>query len=150
MPCVDILVMEAILMNKSYSELIKLSTYEERFEYLKLDGRVGEATFGYDRYLNQILYRSKEWKDFRRRILIRDGGCDLAVPGYDINSRAIIHHINPITVEDVLNRDSKIFDPDNVITVTHQTHQAIHYGDKNLLPQAPVIRKPNDTCPWKL
>ena len=138
-------------MNKSYSELIKIPTFEERFEYLKLEGKVGAATFGYERYLNQILYNSKEWKDFRNRIIIRDNGCDLAFEDRDIprGARLIIHHINPITVDDILSRDPCLFDPENVITTIKRTHDAIHYGDASLLYQNPVDRKPNDTVPWR-
>lgn len=134
---------------KTYSELILLPTFEERYRYLRLDGAVGKVTFGYDRYLNQILYHSDEWKGFRRDIIIRDNGCDLACIGFDIFDRAIVHHINPITVEDVLKRNPMIFDPENVITTIHNTHQAIHYGDEGLLIRAPTERSRNDTCPWK-
>lgn len=134
---------------KTYSELIAIPTYEERFEYLKLGGAVGKATFGYDRYLNQILYSSDKWKRFRNNIIIRDNGCDLACEGFDIPGRALIHHINPITVEDVLSLSPKVFDPENVITTVLNTHNAIHYGDKNLLVIAPIVRTKNDTCPWK-
>lgn len=136
-------------MMKTYTELITIPTFEERFQYLKLDGVVGQSTFGYDRYLNQILYHSDEWKRFRRDIIVRDNGCDLACEGFDIQIRPLIHHINPITVEDVLNRHPKVFDPDNVITTTYTTHRAIHYGDASQLIIAPIIRTPNDTCPWK-
>ena len=134
---------------KSYSELMRLKTFEERYQYLRIGGAVGAETFGYDRYLNQILYNSHDWRKFRNPIIIRDNGCDLACLDRELESRVIIHHINPITVEDVLNRDPKIFDPENVICVSHNTHQAIHYGDENLLYKNPVERKPNDTCPWK-
>lgn len=134
---------------KTYSELITLPTFEERYNYLKLNGRVGESTFGYDRYLNQILYTSKEWRRFRDEIIIRDNGCDIACEGFEFSGRATVHHINPITVEDVINRSPKVFDPENVITVSDNTHKAIHYGDENLLIKAPVIRTQNDTCPWK-
>lgn len=137
------------MMIKTYSELITIPTYEERYKYLKLNGIVGKETFGYDRYLNQILYTSREWRRFRDEILIRDDGCDLAFPGFEIPVRAIIHHIDPITVEDVLKRHPKVFDPENVITVSHNTHEAIHYGDEQMLVIAPTIRKPNDTCPWR-
>lgn len=134
---------------KSYSELMRLKTFEERYQYLRIGGAVGAETFGYDRYLNQILYNSHDWRKFRNPIILRDNGCDLACLDRELESRVIIHHINPITVEDVLNRDPKIFDPENVICVSHNTHQAIHYGDENLLYKNPVERKPNDTCPWK-
>lgn len=135
---------------KTYSELITLPTFEERFEYLKLHGRVGAETFGYERYLNQILYNSYEWKtETRPKIILRDEACDLACPGFDIPTRILIHHINPITVDDVLNRNPKVFDPDNLICVSHKTHQAIHYGDESLLTIRPIERTRNDTCPWR-
>lgn len=134
---------------KCYSELITIPTFIERFRYLKLRGIVGEETFGYDRYLNQILYKTPEWRTFRRDIILRDGGRDLACEGYDIYERIIIHHINPITVEDVLKRHPKIFDPENVVCTVLNTHNAIHYGDESLLWTEPVERVPNDTCPWR-
>lgn len=136
-------------MIRTYSELINLPTYEERFKYLSLKGEIGKVTFGYDRYLNQILYNSPEWRRFRRDIIVRDKGCDLACEGYEIYSRALIHHINPITVEDIINRHSSVFDPENVITTIHNTHNAIHYGDESLLMTAPIKRSRNDTCPWR-
>lgn len=135
---------------KTYSELITIPTFLERYKYLKIGGQVGVATFGHDRYLNQILYSSGEWKCFRRDIILRDNGCDLGCSEFEIYELALIHHINPITVEDVLNRDPKIFDPENVITTSRNTHNAIHYGDENLLPIGPIERCPNDTCPWKI
>ena len=134
---------------KSDSKMLTFPTLEERFRYLELKGSVGKDTFGYDRYLNQILYHSGEWKSFRNDIIIRDNGCDLACEGYEIHQRILIHHINPITVEDVLNRSPKVFDPENVVCVSHITHNAIHYGDENLLMTAPVERSQNDTCPWR-
>lgn len=134
---------------KTYSELITLPTFEERYRYLKLDGVVGQATFGYDRYLNQILYTSREWRHFRNEIIVRDNGCDMGCKGYDVVTRVTVHHINPITVEDVINRNPKVFDPENVITVSDNTHKAIHYGDESLLPIVPIERKANDTCPWR-
>lgn len=134
---------------KTYSELITIPTFEERFEYLQLKGSVGKDTFGYDRHLNQVLYRSPEWKRLRNQIIIRDCGCDLACEGYDIHSKVLIHHLNPITVEDVLARSRKVFDPDNLICVSHNTHNAIHYGDVDLLVTGPIIRTKNDTCPWR-
>lgn len=133
---------------KTYSELILLPTFLERYNYLKIGGRVGKETFGYDRYLNQVLYSSDDWKRFRRDIIIRDLGSDLACEGYEIYGKALVHHINPITVEDVLNRSPKIFDPENVITTTLNTHNAIHYGDESLLALF-TERTANDTCPWK-
>lgn len=134
---------------RTYSELITIPTFEERFEYLQLKGSVGKDTFGYDRYLNQVLYRSPEWKRLRNQIIIRDGGCDLACDGYDIYNKVLIHHLNPITVEDVLTRSRKVFDPDNLVCVSHSTHNAIHYGDVDLLVTGPIIRTKNDTCPWR-
>lgn len=136
-------------MIRTYSELIMLPTFLDRFRYLQLGGRVGAETFGYDRYLNQILYRTAEWKRFRNEIIVRDNGCDLACDGYDIVGKVLVHHINPITVEDVLNRTAKVFDPENVISTTLNTHNAIHYGDESLLVTEPIERKPNDTCPWR-
>ena len=134
---------------KTYSELITIPTFEERFEYLQLKGSVGKDTFGYDRHLNQVLYRSPEWKRLRNQIIIRDCGCDLACDGYGIHSKVLIHHLNPITVEDVLARSRKVFDPDNLVCVSHNTHNAIHYGDVDLLVTGPIIRTKNDTCPWR-
>ena len=135
---------------KTYSELIKLPTFRERFEYLQLNGAVGASTFGHDRYLNQILYHTYEWLRFRREIIIRDNGCDLGCAEYEIAGRVLVHHINPITVEDILNRSSNLFDPDNVICTSHDTHNAIHYGDINLLGIEPVERTQYDTCPWRV
>ena len=134
---------------RTYSELITIPTFEERFKYLQLKGSVGKDTFGYDRYLNQVLYRSPEWKRLRNQIIIRDDGCDLACDGYDIYDKVLIHHLNPITVEDVLTRNRKVFDPDNLVCVTHNTHNAIHYGDADLLITEPITRTKNDTCPWR-
>lgn len=134
---------------KSYSELITIPTFEERFEYLQLKGSVGKDTFGYDRYLNQILYRSPEWKKLRNQIIIRDCGCDLACEGYEIYGRILIHHLNPITVDDVLDRNRKVFDSNNLVCVTHNTHNAIHYGDASMLLTGPIVRTKNDTCPWR-
>lgn len=138
------------ITNRTYSELITIPTFKERFEYLKLDGSVGIETFGYDRYLNQILYKSSEWRKFRNQIIVRDNGCDLACSGFEIyGQKVLIHHINPISVEDVIHRSCNVFDADNVITTTLDTHNAIHYGDVDLLTIGPVERMPNDTCPWK-
>ena len=140
----------ALMIIKSYSELIKIPTYKERFEYLKLDGIVGKDTFGYDRYLNQAFYNSPEWRRFRRDIIIRDNGCDLACEGYEIRGKIILHHINLITQDDLISRRRDVlFDPENIICVTHNTHNAIHYGDANLLITGPIERVANDTCPWK-
>ncbi len=134
---------------KSYSVVILLPTLEERFEYLKLKGRVGAETFGYDRYMNQILYHDPEWKRVRREVIIRDNGCDLGVKDQEIQGRILVHHINPITIDDVKLRRYCVFDLDNLICTSHDTHNAIHYGDSNLLPKNPIERTPNDTCPWK-
>lgn len=134
---------------KTYSELIAISSFEERFGYLRLKGSVGKDTFGYDRYLNQILYNSPEWKKLRNQIIIRDNGCDLACEGYEIYGRILIHHLNPITVDDVLDRNRKVFDPNNLVCVTHNTHNAIHYGDASMLLTGPIVRTKNDTCPWR-
>ncbi len=134
---------------KTYSELSKLETFKERYQYLKLDGIVGEETFGFDRYLNQILYKSDEWKQCRRDIIIRDNGCDLGCEGFEVYGRILIHHINPITVDDIVNRNSKVFDPENLILTSHNTHQAIHYGNEDLLVKTPIERSKNDTSPWR-
>lgn len=139
-----------MMTKRTYSDLSKLKSFEERFDYLKLDGAVGEETFGFDRYLNQALYSSKEWKHVKNQVIIRDEGCDLGISGNKINRKAIIHHMNPITREQIENRDSEIFNPEYLITVSHSTHNAIHYGDKDLLArQAPVERKQGDTVPWR-
>lgn len=134
---------------KTYSELIILPTFIERFNYLKIGGQVGEQTFGYDRYLNQILYRTPEWKRFRRDIVVRDMGCDLACDDREIVGKVIVHHLNPLLIDDVVNLSPKIFDPENVVCCSLDTHNAIHYGDTNLLMKEPVVRTKNDTCPWK-
>lgn len=134
---------------KSYSELMSLPTFTERYQYLRIGSKIGEATFGYDRYLNQILYTSREWRRFRDQIIVRDNGCDLGCLDRELRERIIVHHINPITVEDVINRNPMVFDPENVICVSHNTHEAIHYGDEDLLVKNPIERKPNDTCPWR-
>lgn len=136
-------------MSKCYSELIALPTFIERYRYLKLNGVVGEDTFGFKRWLNQVLYMSSDWKSFRRDIARRDNGCDLAVQGFEIYGPVIVHHIVPITYEDVLNRSKCLFDPENAILTQLGTHNAIHYGDESLLNITPVERTPNDTCPWK-
>ena len=134
---------------KSYSELMEIPNYTDRFKYLKLNGCVGRETFGFDRYLNQALYWSQDWRSFRNLVIIRDQGFDMGVEGYNIVGRIIIHHINPIIPEQIEERDPLIFSMDNVICVSHKIHEAIHYGDQSLLPSDPIIRKPFDTCPWK-
>lgn len=134
---------------KTYSELIQISTFEERYHYLRLFGSVGEETFGFKRWLNQEFYHLSEWLKFRDEIIIRDGGCDLAVDGFEIYGSIIIHHLNPITYDDILNRNPCVFDPNNVVCTKLSTHNAIHYGDETLLPIIPVERTRNDTCPWR-
>lgn len=135
---------------RTYSELITIPTFMERFEYLRLDGRVGEETFGFDRYLNQLFYKSEEWRDLRDYIIIRDNACDLGMDGHDIsNQRILVHHMNPICKEDILNRSEYLLNPEYLICTSKNTHDAIHYGDGSLLITAPVERTPFDTCPWK-
>ena len=135
---------------KSYSELQNLKTFEERFEYLKTRSGIGAETFGHDRYLNQVFYRTKEWRSVRNKVILRDNGCDLGIPGYELDSRQIvIHHMNPITVEDIQNRNPDILNPNYLICVSDATHKAIHYGDLESAPKGPISRTPNDTCPWK-
>lgn len=134
---------------KCYSELIRFNTFEERYRYLKLDGRVGEDTFGFDRYLNQIFYRSQKWKRIRNEIIIRDNGCDLGIEGHEIHGRILIHHMNPITLKDIERESEFLIDPEYLISTIHNTHNAIHYGDEKLLIVAPIVRARNDTCPWR-
>ena len=134
---------------RTYSELITLSTFKERYEYLKLDGRVGEDTFGWDRYLNQIFYKSKEWNRIRDQVIFRDLGCDLALKGFEIHGRILIHHMNPISRSDILDRSEFLLNPEYLICTTKATHDAIHYGDLDSLHNEPVIRTKNDTCPWR-
>lgn len=136
-------------MIRTYSELIKHETFEERFLYLKLGGVVGLDTFGHARYLNQLLYTSGKWKHLRNDIIIRDNGCDLGCEGYDIHGSVTIHHIEPITIDDIRYQRPIVYDPENLITTTHRTHNAIHYGDDTLLAVVPIERTKNDTCPWK-
>lgn len=134
---------------RTYSELIELPTFEERYRYLRLQGTVGKDTFGFDRYLNQKFYRSAEWKRIRDQVIIRDNGCDLGMEDRVIRGKILIHHLNPITDKDILRATDILLNPEFLICVTHQTHNAIHYGDEDLLILGPVIRTPNDTCPWK-
>ena len=134
---------------KTYSELIKYSTFEDRFNYLSLKGRVGEETYGFDRWINQKFYRSREWKQIRDYVIVRDSGCDLGILGREIPDRIIVHHINPILVNDIENSTEFLLDPEYLICVSHNTHEAIHYGDKNLLITMPIQRTKNDTCPWR-
>ncbi len=135
---------------KTYSELITLPTFEERYEYLRLDGIVCEETFGFDRYINQEFYqRSQEWKRIRDQVIIRDQGCDLGIEGREIRGKIIVHHMNPITKEDILTRSDFLLNPEYLICTLKSTHDAIHYGDENLLIKEPIIRTANDTCPWR-
>lgn len=137
-------------MNKCYSELKTLKTFEERYEYLKISGVVGDETFGYERYLNQQFYKSTEWRSIRNDIIVRDNGCDLGIDGYEIYDKIIIHHINPICIDDILDfKKSILLNPENLICTSYDTHEAIHYGNEYLLKKMPIIRTPNDTCPWK-
>ncbi len=135
---------------KTYSELINLPTFKQRFDYLKIGGSIGEDTFGFDRWLNQYFYQQSEWRKIRDLVIVRDNGCDLGMDGFTIGKRnLIVHHMNPITKRDILDRNKDILDPEFLICVSRQTHQAIHYGNEDLLPAEPVERKANDTCPWK-
>lgn len=134
---------------RTYTELSSLQTFEERFRYLSLNASVGQQTFGFDRYLNQIFYRSQKWKSIRDHVIIRDNGCDLGVEGFDIYGKIIIHHMNPISLNDIEKESAYLLDPEFLICTTHNTHNAIHYGDESLLITAPVERYKNDTCPWK-
>lgn len=134
---------------RTYSELIQFPTFEERYRYLRLQGIVGKDTFGFDRYLNQKFYRSAEWKRVRDQVIIRDNGCDLGMEDRVIRGKILIHHMNPITDKDILRATDILLNPEFLICVTHQTHNAIHYGDEDQLVLGPAIRTPNDTCPWK-
>ena len=150
-PC-EVIVEGASLMIpkiRTYSELLELKTYKERYEYLRLNGVVGEETFGFDRYANQRFYHSSFWKQIRNKIIERDLGCDLGIEGLEIPGRITIHHMNPVLLNDILNQNEILTNPEYLICVSETTHRAIHYGDESLLPQEPVTRTPNDTCPWK-
>lgn len=136
------------MRTRCYSELRRLETFEDRFDYLSLAGRVGEATFGFDRWVNQQFYASREWKLARADVIARDLGCDLGIPGYEIHFGLLIHHMNPLTVEDLENGEEWIVDPEFLITTTKRTHNAIHYGDRNLLPRVVIARQPGDTRLW--
>jgi hypothetical protein len=133
---------------RTYSELRRFDTFEQRFDYLVLLGEVGSATFGFDRWMNQRFYRSHEWKRTRDVVIVRDNGCDLGIPGYDIRAQLMVHHMNPVTPEDLTNGADWILDPEFLITTTHRTHNAIHYGDDSLLVKPPVQRRPGDTSLW--
>lgn len=134
---------------KTYSELITLPTFEERYRYLRLGGRVGKETFGFDRYINQAFYKSEEWLSIRDYVIIRDNGCDLGIEGREIYGRIIIHHMNPIRLDDIVNKTKYLLDPEYLITTVKNTHDAIHYGDEDLLITVPRERTKNDTCPWR-
>lgn len=133
----------------SYQELIQIPSFLERFNYLKLEGAVGESTFGFDRCFNQMFYRSVEWKSIRDKVIIRDMGRDLAMEGYEIHGQILVHHMNPITLYELENGSNALFDMNQLITTTLLTHNAIHYGDAEMLPKDPIVRRPNDTCPWR-
>lgn len=134
---------------RTYSELITLPTFEDRYRYLQLNGEVGKDTFGFDRYINQQFYRSKEWQRIRDEVIIRDNACDLGMEGYEIHGRIYVHHMNPIMVRDIQSNSDYLMNPEFLICTTHRTHNAIHYGDENLLARAPIERTKNDTCPWR-
>lgn len=136
------------MFTRSYRDLKQLPTFQERFEYLKLNGKVGEETFGFDRYFNQRFYRSKEWKDVRNYVIARDHGCDLAIFDREIFGKVLIHHMNPISLDDIRHSSDYLLNPEYLICVSKQTHDAIHYGDSSLLILEPIVRKPNDTILW--
>lgn len=133
---------------RTYSELSNLETFELRYYYLKLNGILGQKTFGFDRWINQVFYRSKEWKTVRNKVIVRDNGCDLGIPGYEIYTGLLVHHINPLSLEELEHGDECVLDPEFLITTSLQTHNAIHYGDDSLLPRGPVERKRGDTTLW--
>lgn len=137
------------MMIRTYKELIRIPTFEERFKYLQLAGRVGRKTFGHERYLNQAFYRSDEWKQIRNEVIARDEGCDLGIPGLEIHDRIYIHHMNPIALEDFFEGTSSVLDPNNLICCAYNTHLAIHYSDERMLTSKPIERRKHDTCPWK-
>lgn len=149
MLCVIIVDTEVSLLIRTYHQLMQYSTFEERFKYLSLKGQVGEETYGFDRWINQKFYRSSEWKQIRNSIIIRDSGCDLGIIGREIPDRVIVHHMNPILVQDIQNASEYLLNPEYLICVSNNTHQAIHYGDEDLLMIMPAPRTANDTCPWK-
>ena len=134
---------------KRYSELILLPTFEERYKYLQLNGVIGDETFGFDRYINQMFYRSQEWKQVRDYVIVRDNGCDLGIEGHEIRGKILIHHMNPIGIKDIQQVNKFLLDPEYLITTMLSTHNAIHYGDEGLLVTDPIERSKNDTCPWK-
>lgn len=133
---------------RTYTELSRLSTFEDRYQYLKLKGVVGENTFGFDRWINQEFYRSRQWKSIRDSVIVRDNGCDLGVPGFEIHRGLLVHHMNPVSMDDIIHGEEWILNPDFLITTSHRTHNAIHYGDESLLPREPVVRRSGDTTLW--
>ena len=137
-------------MIRRYSELSRLKSFKDRYEYLQLSGSVGADTFGFDRCLNQVFYKSSEWKSVRDFVIVRDNGCDLGIEGHEIYGKILIHHMNPISVEDILKRSDFLLNPEYLISTILTTHNAIHYGDASLLIDAPVERRKNDTCPWRI
>lgn len=136
-------------MIRTYSELIKFNTFMDRYQYLRLDGKVGEETFGFDRWLNQLFYKDPEWLSIRNEVIIRDNGCDLGIADREVYSRILVHHMNPISREDILARSEFLLNPEYLICTSKTTHDAIHYGDENLLMGEPIERTRNDTCPWR-
>lgn len=149
--CANMAVMVILMTTiRTYSELMTIPTYKERFEYLKLNGVVGRETFGFDRHLNQVFYNSDIWRSVRDEIIVRDNGCDMAMADYDINGRIYVHHMNPLLAKDFLNDTDFLLNPEYLICTAFITHQAIHYGDESLLMTAPIERSKNDTCPWRL
>lgn len=146
--CEDIMG-KVVKMIKSYSELILLPTFKERYKYLRLDCSIGEETFGFDRYINQKFYKSREWKSIRDQVIIRDNGCDLGIEGFEIYGKILIHHMNPILLKDIQTFSKFLLDPEYLICTTLDTHNAIHYGDERLLVTSPIERTRNDTCPWR-
>ena len=136
-------------MIRCYSDLKQIDTFKERYLYLKLKGLVGEETFGYDRYVNQSLYRSPKWRKTRREVIIRDNGCDLGIEGYELDDYIVVHHMNPITLEDIEEEKDTVFNPEYLICCSSRTHKAIHFSDESILPREPIIRTPGDTCLWK-
>ena len=139
-----------IMIIRTYSELITIPTFEKRYEYLRLQGKVGEETFGFDRWLNQVFYKSNEWKSVRNKVIVRDFGCDLAVRDREIQGRILVHHMNPVMIKDIVDRTDFLLNPEYLISTSKNTHDAIHYGDSSLLTTMPIERTQNDTCPWRV
>jgi len=136
------------MRTRTYSELRRFSTFDERFDYLSMPGEVGTATFGFDRWMNQQFYQSRQWKQVRDAVIFRDGACDLGIPGYEISAMLLVHHMNPVTPNDLVRGEEWVLDPEFLITTTRRTHNAIHYGDRRLIRQGPVERRPGDTKLW--